>query len=223
MNVANIIDFFNQLIANNNRVWFAQNKEWYKQCHDDFEHFTDEWIQQMIAIDPSLNGLTAKDCMWRIYRDTRFSADKTPYKNHFGSFIAAHGGKKSQRAGYYFHLQPDYFMFAAGIWCPDPNLLKALRWAVYDNMDELEQIMSAPSFKHYFTDFDTDYMLKKVPTGFPVGSAHDDWLKRKTFTISCMLTEKQVCSPNLMNTLMEICKAAQPLNDFLNYTFEELE
>ena len=110
MNVANIIDFFNQLIANNNRVWFAQNKEWYKQCHDDFEHFTDEWIQQMIAIDPSLNGLTAKDCMWRIYRDTRFSADKTPYKNHFGSFIAAHGGKKSQRAGYYFHLQPDYFM-----------------------------------------------------------------------------------------------------------------
>ena len=172
----------------------------------------------MLEIEPAIAGLTPKDCIWRIYRDTRFSLDKTPYKDHFGSFIAEKGGKKSEYGGWYLHLQPGECMFAAGMWCPEPELLREVRMSILDNYDELEEIMSAKAFQKYFQDFDTYAMLKKVPAGFPQDFPHPDWLKRKTFTISCGLTDEEVAKPDFMDKLMEICQAAKPINEFLNET-----
>ncbi len=222
MNARQILDFLRDLVQNNNRDWFAEHKALYNTCKQDFEQFTQEWIDQMTGIEPELKGLEPKDCMWRIYRDTRFSTDKTPYKNHFGAFLAPKGGKKSPYAGYYVHLQPNgECMFAAGMWCPEPDLLKAIRTSILDNYDELEEIMSDSAFRRYFSDFDTYAMLKKVPVGFPQDFIHADWLKRKTFTVSCSLSEKDVTAPDFVNRLTDLCKASKPLNDFLNYTFEE--
>lgn len=221
MDTRRILTFLDDLTRNNNREWFHEHKAEYDFCRKDFEQFTQEWIDRMTQVEPEIRGLQPKDCIWRIYRDTRFSQDKTPYKDHFGSFIAPKGGKKSPLAGYYVHLQPGHCMFAAGIWCPEPDLLKAIRQSLYDNADEMEELMAAPQFRKYFSDFDTDWMLKKVPAGFPQDFPHADWLKRKTFTVSCALDSKTITSPNFLDKVMEICQAAKPVNDFLNYTFEE--
>lgn len=215
------LNFLTQLACNNNREWFTANKEWYVACRNRFADFSQTYINAMAEIDPTLSGLTPADCIWRIYRDVRFSADKRPYKEWFGVFLAAKGGKKSMRGGYYVHIQPGHCMFAGGIWCPNPDLLKALKNEIFANYDEVEEIMNKPDFKRYFNDFDDEWTLKKVPTGFPADFVHADWLKRKAYTISCLISDEDVCSPDFLHKIVEIAKAAKPLNDFLNYTFEE--
>lgn len=217
-----ILDFLHELAMNNNREWFAEHKEAYQRCHAKFVDFTQQYIDRLTTeIEPEMKGLPAKDCIWRIYRDTRFSNDKTPYKGHFGAFPAVKGGKKSDRGGYYIHLQPGACMFAAGIWNPVPDLLKALRGEIYANYEEVEEIMALREWKRYFTDFDTEWMLKTAPKGYAKDFVHIDWLKRKAFTFSTPIAEDVVCAPHFLDTLMDISKAAKPMNDFLNFTFEQ--
>ena len=214
------LQFLRELAVHNNKEWFDQNRTRYKACRERFERFTDEYIRRLTEeVDPTLKGLKAKDCIWRINRDIRFSNDKRPYKEWFGAFPAAGGGKKSPQGGYYVHIQPGNCMFAAGIWCPEKDLLRGLRDDIVGNYDELEEIMASPAFQEYFTDFDTDYMLTRVPAGYDADFVHADWLKRKTFTISTPLTDKQVCAPDFMDQLIRIAKAAYPINRFLNYRF----
>ncbi len=215
------LDFLAQLAVNNNRDWFQSHKDWYTEAYSQFLAFSQEYVARLAEVDDTLLGLQAKDCIWRIYRDVRFSADKRPYKEWFGVFPAAKGGKKSLHGGYYVHIQPGHCMFAAGIWSPTPELLKTLRKEIWANYDEIEDIMAQPDFQRYFTDFDTDDMLKKVPQGFDPDFVHADWLKRKSFTFSTPLTDTQVCAPDFMDHIIRIATAAKPLNDFLNYTFEQ--
>jgi uncharacterized protein (TIGR02453 family) len=112
-------------------------------------------------------------------------------------------------------------MFTGGIWGPSVDLLKALRQEVYANYEEVEAIMKSRSWKRYFGDFDTEWMLKKAPAGFPPDFVHIDWLKRKAFTYSIPITDEQVCDEHFVDLALDIAKAAKPMNDFLNYTFEE--
>ena len=108
-----------------------------------------------------------------------------------------------------------------GIWCPNKDLLHALRKEIHANYDEVEAIFANPMTQRYFSDFDTEYMLKKVPQGFPSDFVHADWLKRKAYTFSTPLTDEQVCAPDFLDLVTDISRAAKPINDFLNYTFEE--
>ncbi len=200
------------------------HKDWYLQCHDDYTQIVAEWLHEMVAVEPALRGLEAKDCIWRIYRDLRFEKNRMrPYKEWMGAWLAPQGGRKSEHAGYYFHLQPGHCMFAAGMWCPPPALLKALRRDIYENYDEVEAIMTEPTFKHYFPDFDTEEGdLKVAPAGYPRDWVHADWLRHKNFTISWRFTDEEVCSPDFLDKLLHLCRIAKPLNDFLNYTLEEM-
>jgi len=216
-----VLLFLSELAEHNDRVWFAANKERYKACMERFTRLGDEWIDRLKEIEPEMAGVHAKDCIWRIYRDTRFSNDKRPYKEWFGVFPAVKGGRKSVHAGYYLHVQPGHCLFSSGIWCPSPELLKVLRQEIYANYDEVEAIMQAPEWQKYFTDFDTDDMLKTAPKGYDKDWVHIDWLKRKSFTTSTMLSEELVCSEGLLDELMARAKAVKKMNDFLNYTFEE--
>ena len=90
-----------------------------------------------------------------------------------------------------------------------------------DWSDEVEAIFANPMTQRYFPDFDTEYMLKKVPQGFPSDFVHADWLKRKAYTFSTPLTDEQVCASDFLDLVTDISRAAKPINDFLNYTFEE--
>ena len=216
-----ILDFLAELSCNNNREWFNDHKDWYVRCHKRFEQFNADWLARLAEIDPELASLQPKDCIWRIYRDVRFSHDKRPFKEWFGTFPAVKGGKKSDRGGYYIHLQPDQCLFAGGIWCPNNDLLRALRNEVLANYEEVEDLFANPQVSKYFQDFDTDQMLKKVPQGFSADFVHADWLKRKAYTFSTRLTNEQVCSDDFLDLVTDISRAAKPINDFLNYTFEE--
>ena len=216
-----ILDFLTELSCNNNREWFNEHKDWYRVCHQRFEQFSAAWLARLVEIDPGLAGLQPKDCIWRIYRDVRFSNDKRPFKEWFGVFPAVKGGKKSDRGGYYLHIQPGKCMFAGGMWCPNKDLLHAVRREILANYDEVEEIFANPLTNKYFQDFDTDQMLKKVPLGFPSDFVHADWLKRKAFTFSAPLSDEQVCSSDFLDVVMDLSLAAKPINDFLNYTFEE--
>ena len=216
-----ILDFLTELSCNNNREWFNENKDWYRDCQQRFEQFTTDWLVRLAEMDADLSALQAKDCIWRIYRDVRFSHDKRPFKEWFGAFPAPKGGKKSDRGGYYIHIQPGRCMFAGGMWCPNKDLLHAVRREILVNYNEVEDIFAKALTNKYFQDFDTEYMLKKVPQGFPADFEHADWLKRKAYTFSTPLTDEQVCAPDFLDLVTELSNAAKPINDFLNYTFEE--
>ena len=224
MNTRNILDFLSAVEANNNRPWMAENKAWFEECKSDFNDFSQQFLDRMIAIDSRLSGLTLKDCVYRFYRDIRFSPDKSPYKNHFGTVVAPYGGRKSINGCYYVHLQPGNVMFCAGVWCPESQLLKMLRQSCYDNEDELNEIMSSQDFVDVFgggfDDFDT---LKVMPSGFPKDFAHPDWLKRRSFTLTHHFTEQEACSSDFLERVVHAARTAMPLNLFLDYTVDEFQ
>lgn len=221
------LQFIAELAANNNREWFAANKERYLAIRAKLESFTAQWVAQLRQMDPEIEPLQPKDCLYRIYRDTRFSKDKTPYKHWMGIYVAKHGGRRSPYGGYYLHLQPGQCLFAGGIWCPEPELLKRLRQDVYDNVDEIEQIFARPEVNTYFSTFESEDNYKKVPTSFlsanpsyPHDWPHADWLKYKSYNFSCPLSDDLVAQPDFLDQLMLRCRAAKPINDFLNYTLD---
>ncbi len=223
MNIHNILEFLKELKLNNNREWFAENKKWFDQVKVEFEQISKELILEISKFDEEIKHVEAKDCIFRIYRDTRFSHDKTPYKTHFGVFIASAGGRKSQRGGYYIHLDPDGCFVGVGVWGPEPSLLKALRQSVYDNIDELNEIRHNPEFSQYFVDFFEEDKLKTVPQGFPKDFPDAELLKLKHYLVDYKFDETQTKSEDFVAIVAEVLKSGYPLNRFLNYTVDEIK
>jgi len=222
MTIQNILDFLIALSENNNREWFTQNRSWYDEVRTAYLNMSNSLILKISEFDPEIKHVDLKDCIFRIYRDIRFSPDKSPYKTHFGAYIASGGGRKSQRGGYYFHLQPGGSFVSVGIWSPESNVLKTLRKSVYENIDEFNEIISHPKFKRYFDGFFEDGKLKKVPAGFPNDFLHADLLKLKHYATSSPLHESILTDENPVPRIAEILEAGYPLNRFLNYTLDEL-
>jgi uncharacterized protein (TIGR02453 family) len=222
MQVSEIIRFLSALSENNNREWFAENKSWFESVKKQFDGLSKELILKIAEFDEDIKNVEAAECVFRIYRDIRFSHDKTPYKTHFGVFIASAGGRKSQRGGYYLHLDPAGCFVGAGVWCPQPNLLKALRKSVYDNIDELNEIRHEAKFAKLFTNFFEEDKLKSVPAGFPKDFPDAELLKLKHYLVEYKFDEKLLDSENFIAEIAQIFKTAYPFNKFLNYTVDEV-
>ena len=182
MNIPVIFQFLKDLSANNNRDWFNEHRAEYETARVEFENFLATVIARISLFDESIRGIQPKDCTYRIYRDTRFSTDKTPYKIHFGGYINAKG-KKSDHCGYYVHLQPAGSMLAGGSLCLPSNVLKAVRQSIYDNIEEFVAIVEDPEFKKYFPVIGEDF-LKTAPKGFPKDFKYIDYLKCKEYVCS---------------------------------------
>lgn len=222
MNIDNILRFLNELKINNNREWFAENKTWYDQVRAEFEFLSKDLILEISKFDEDIKHVEVKDCVFRIYKDIRFSHDKTPYKTHFGVFVASAGGRKSQRGGYYLHLDPTGCFVAVGVWNPEPGVLKALRQSVYDNIDELNEIRYKPNFSKYFNTFFDEDKLKSVPKGFPKNFPDGELLKLKHYMVEHKLEDALREKEDFVQQVAEITKQAYPLNRFLNYTVDEV-
>ena len=222
MQIENILQFLSELKKNNNREWFAENKKWYDQVRLEFEQISKELILEISKFDEDIKHVESKDCVFRIYRDTRFSNDKTPYKTHFGVFVASAGGRKSQRGGYYLHLDPDGCFVGLGVWGPEPNVLKALRQSVYDNIDELNEIRQNPEFSQYFINFFEEDKLKTVPQGFPKDFPDAELLKLKHYLVDYKFDDDFLKSDSFVKKTAEILRCGYPLNRFLNYTVDEV-
>ncbi|NDV46368.1 DUF2461 domain-containing protein [Paludibacter sp. 221] len=216
-----ILQFVSQLKENNNREWFQENKEWYNTVRLQFEELTASLIEEISKFDDEIKNVTPKECIFRIYRDIRFSHDKTPYKTYMGTYIAA-GGRKSIRGGYYLHLDPDSPFISVGIWAPQPNLLKALRQSIYDNIEELDEIRSDVKFSKYFKNFYQADKLKTVPREFPKDFPQAELLKLKHYLVDYYLGDKILKAENPVPQIVDIFKAGYPFNHFLNYTVDEV-
>lgn len=171
-----VYDFLLELRSHNDRDWFNANKERYLQAKAVTEELTERLIAGVTRFDPEAARLRPTDCTYRIYRDTRFSNDKTPYKTHIGIYINPPGGKKSPTAGYYLHLEPGQTMVAGGAWCPESAQLKAIRQDIFDNYDEYLEIIHSPKFSQFFSEVGEDF-LKTAPKGFPKDWEHIDLLR----------------------------------------------
>ncbi|MDR2824982.1 MAG: DUF2461 domain-containing protein [Prevotellaceae bacterium] len=222
MNIENLFSFLAELKTNNNREWFNARKENYLALKIDFERFSQNLITEIGKFDTGIVGLQPKDCIFRIYRDTRFAYDKTPYKTHFGAFFAAKGGRKSEHGGYYLHLDPDGAFLSVGAWMPNPKLLKLLKMSVFENIDEWREIVADAKFKQTFNDgWYEDDMLKTIPREFSKDFADAYFLKLKHYLVSKSFTIKELQSPDFMNIIVASARIGYPLNKFLNFTVDE--
>ena len=214
------ISFLNELIANNHREWFDAHRDYYHEAQNEFSRFIDRLVPEIRQFDPSIGPITAKDCIYRIYRDVRFSNDKTPYKNHFGAYIAQ-GGRKSPLGGYYFHIEPDdagYLnnsMWAGGIYCPDAPTLKAIRTDIYEHPDEYKTIIQNRDFVRTFTWFDGN-MLTTAPKGFPKDFPDIELIKRKDYTYYRNIEEQTLLSDRLLEESVRVFRLMLPFNRFMN-------
>ncbi len=215
------LSFLSMLKENNYKEWFHENKPVYEEAKEEFELLVNQLIGIVGQFDKSLGILEPKDCIFRIFRDIRFSKDKTPYKTNFGAFIAR-GGRKGENGGYYFHLEPENSLLAGGIWMPQPDLLKALRTEIYNNTDEFIAIVSSKEFKKYFGSIDNDYVLKTAPKDYPKDWPHIDLLKHKSYTVSNLFTDKILTGPSLLEHTSEVFKAMFPFNTYMNHVVSEL-
>jgi uncharacterized protein (TIGR02453 family) len=209
-------DFLKELVANNNREWFLANKDQYEKARENVIAFTAEWLKLLHKVDPSIDdALDPKKCVMRIYRDIRFSKDKTPYKNYFGVSIPTKG-LKAGRAEYYLNLSPGNSFIAGGYWMPEADHLKAIRQEIDYNANDLKKIIDAPEFISLFGEFRKQEQLKSVPREYGADNANIDLLKLKSFVAFHQLTEEELTLKDAAADVAAICGKIYPLNVFLN-------
>ncbi len=211
------LQFLAELSANNNKEWFIANKPRHEAAKAEFEKFVDALIAQIGRFDPAVAHWTAKDCVFRIYRDVRFSANKSPYKTHFGAHItpAAKRSDIHTRAGYYLHLEPGATMLAGGAYCPENQWLKAIRQEIAYNQSEFESILHAPDFKKYFGEMEGE-KLKRPPADVAADHPALELLKHKSFLATHKPTDKQVSAADFLEHCGTVFHALQPFDRFLN-------
>ena len=212
------IKFLKDLRKNNDRIWFDKNRERYETAKDDFNQFINELLTALIKIDPTLAGQEPKDCVFRIYRDVRFSKNKDPYKCNFSASIKA-GGKKSGSCGLYIQIDPTKVgmgnMIAGGFWMPEAPVLKLLRQEVEYNTDEFKAILHNRTFKKWFNELEEN-KLKKAPKGVDPEHPDIELLKYTSFVAVYEITDAEVLSKDFVKTCASGFKAMKPLLDFLN-------
>ncbi len=209
-------DFLTGVKCNNNRDWFIANRPAYLEAKENFESFVQELINHIILFEPIMKGLEAKNCIFRINRDVRFSNDKSPYKTNFGAFMVRGGKKNGDRyAGYYFHIEPGKSMMAGGAYIPPSPWLSAIREKISDTADEFLEITQAKDFIKYFGTIDGE-KLKTAPKGYPSDHPHIELLKFKSYLAVNEVPDKMVLSNGYFDYVMKVFKAMKPLNDYLN-------
>ena len=183
-----ILAFLNQIKKNNSKEWLDAHRTEYQAATQSFNLLVEKLIAGISGFDTSIKGLTVKDCTYRFNRDIRFSANKMPYKTHFGAFICPNG-KKSGFSGYYFHIEPtdsgflNGSMLCAGLYSPQPIVLKSTREEIYLNGDSFEKaVREAKSFVFVVTGKQTYHMVEVI-----LGTEENGFVTIKnSFCISCI-------------------------------------
>lgn len=215
MNIEQAFSFLKKLKKNNHKQWFDAHRAEYEIIRMEFE----EWVQTLIfklsSSEFDLEGLAPKDCIFRLYRDIRFSKDKTPYKTHLSAFIAP-GGRKTVKAGYYFHLEPGGSMLGGGIHIPPPEQLMLVRKAIGREPENFVDIVTDRSFKKYFGELDGE-KTTRVPKGFSADHPYGEWLKYKSYIALYRMPDREALSPRLLSDAIRIFGRMKPLCEFLNH------
>ncbi len=214
--------FLRELRRHNDRSWFmARRSDYERLARAPMHAFVEDVDARLALIIPELVG-EPKRSMFRIYRDVRFSKDKSPYKTHVACWFyhadagrgvgsEAHGG-----AGLYFHVEPGRSMVGGGIWMPPRNELRAIRSALAARPAEFAAIVRAPAFRRRFGALDDEAMLQRLPRGFAADHPAAGWLRYQSFTAGRMLTDAEVLDPALPRRLERDVEVLRPLVRWLN-------
>jgi uncharacterized protein (TIGR02453 family) len=216
------VKFLKELKKHNNKPWFDANRKMYEAAKADFTGF----IQQVIDLhgkkDPSIQSLIAKDCLFRINRDTRFSKDKSPYKTNFGASINTGGRKAMNAAGYYFHLEPGACFTGGGLYMPMPDVLNKIRQEIDYNLADFKKIISSGKFKTIYGTLDKspEISLSRVPKGYDIANPAAEYLKLKSYIAMIKLPDSILTSRDLVKKTVSAFEALQPLIRFINNSIE---
>lgn len=202
------LQFLIDLSANNNREWFQANKDRYEAAQENMKHFT-RAVEQALGETDHLE--TAK--LFRIYRDVRFSKDKSPYKNYFGMGFSR--ATKRLRGGYYLHIEPGASFAGGGFWGPNAADLKRIRDEFAADDQPIRAIMANPVFKKYFGTLQGD-ALKTAPAGYDKNSPAIDLIRKKNFTVQRNFTDAEVGAGNFLQEVKLSFEAMRPFFDYMS-------
>lgn len=206
--------FLKDLKKNNNKPWFEKNKDLYLGAKEDIENLVGQVIDRFGKTDPEIANLQPKDCTYRIYRDVRFSKDKTPYKINMGAYMNR-GGKKTPSAGYYMHFEPGRNMAGGGLWMPQAPELNKVRQEIDYSLAEWNAIVTARAFKKCFPEgLEKEDQLSRPPKGYDETNPAIEYLKLKSFIVTRSFTDAEVQSQSF---LKEIVKTFESMKDFVYF------
>jgi len=214
-----VFGFLSGLAENNNREWFLQNKRSYEEAKAGVEAFMHSLIPAIAVFDESVKFVEAKDCIFRIFRDVRFSKDKSPYKVNMGAWITPRG-RKGPGPGYYIHFQPGESFLAAGVYMPEPDQLKRIRKEIYYNASEFKSILKGKELKKYCKGLSDFEKAKTPPRDFPKDFPDIDLLKYRHYTVLFSLKDEVVLSEKFHETVLKVFREMQPFNAFLRRALE---
>ena len=211
------IQFLKDLKTNNNREWFLDNKKRYETVKKEYYQLTADFLDSMKPLDPALELLEVKNCVFRINRDIRFSKDKSPYKTNFGVGLGM--GKGNKISGYYLHIEPGKSFLAGGVYQPEPSVLKEIRKEISMNAKEFQEILQQDDFRNNFRGLSVEGKLQRVPNGFEKDDSMAEFLKLKNFIVVHPISDDALMGENATKNIAKIFKSMKPLNDFLSAPF----
>lgn len=206
------LSFLQDLKVNNNRPWFNEHKERYQQEHAYMVEFAENLIDRMGQHD-LLEPMTGKKSLFRIYRDTRFSKNKTPYKTHFSGTLTR--ATKLRRGGYYYHIEPGGSFLAGGFWKPNSEDLQRIREELAADAQPLRKIIAAPLFQKTFGELQGD-TVKTAPKGYSKDHPNIDLIRHKQLIVTRYFTDKEVMAPNFLDQVVETYTAMRPFFDYMS-------
>lgn len=217
------LKFLKDLRKNNNKDWFEKNRKSYEAAKEDFSSLINSVIAQVGKKDEGIASLHAKDCLFRINRDVRFSKNKAPYKSNMGASIIK-GGKKSNLAGYYFHLEPGGKSFVGGgRYMVEPDMLKKIRQEIDYGWNDFQKIIKNKKFVTCYGDLERgeEWSLSREPKGYEKNNPAIDYIKLKSWVAMAPITDKELTDKNLVKMITAAFENLQPLLIFLNQALGE--
>jgi uncharacterized protein (TIGR02453 family) len=216
------LKFLKDLEKNNNKPWFDAHRPAYETARKDFAAFIQQVIDKHSKKDQAIKNLVAKDCLFRINRDVRFSKDKSPYKNNFGASINRGGKQSMVSAGYYFHLQPGRSFAGGGIWMPPAPELAKIRQEIDYNFPAFKKIISSKRFKTVYGDLshDAEFKLTRLPKGYEASNPAVEYLKLKSHIAMIELKDTDLMSADLLKKTLSAFETLRPLIEFINKGLE---
>ena len=209
--------FLKDLHKNNNREWFNENKDRYRAAHTNVADFVEVLIEEIGKFDEEILKIDAKKALFRIYRDVRFSKDKSLYKTNFGAGLGM--GKSNRISGYYLHIEPGKSFLAGGVYQPDTSVLKEIRKEISINSKEFLSILQQDEFRNNFRGLSVEQKLQRVPAGFEKDDPMAEFLKLKNFIVVHPVSNEALMKEDAAKNFAQIFKSIKPLNDFLSAPF----
>ncbi|MDX1478344.1 MAG: DUF2461 domain-containing protein [Saprospiraceae bacterium] len=209
------VSFFKDLSANNNREWFHENKKRYEQhVKAPFEALTGEVIERMKKLDPEIT-VTPNECVFRIYRDVRFSKDKSPYKTHMAAAVGRGGRKDHSYPGVYFQADGEGVSIAGGCWQPDKDRLYRIRAKIAEDPKRFQRILNGKKFKETFKGLEGE-RNKVIPKEFrEVGEQVPEIYNKSFHYWTSYKGQKHVTRDDLAKFIVDHYKTAKAFNEFL--------